>query len=696
MIPNSKTVVVDDTLPGEEVAFTIGSPEWVMDALADLYSNRHLAVIREYSTNARDAHIMAKGRADVPIDVTLPSMMDPYFRVIDTGVGMSKAVLKERYTSFGDSNKRNSNKSNGMLGFGCKAGIAYTPQFTVTSVYNGMRTVAVISKKSGKGIVLKVVAESKTTDRNGTTVEIPVAQSDIDKFNHIAGDFYKYWMPGTVKVDGAEPVHAVGEQIDVNMYYSLGSASYVVMGNVAYPIANPSALFDGKPVKAMNFVAYVDHLSTRDGAAVEFTPNREALKYSDKTVATLHKVIDDFAAKILSQADKEIKKARTHFEAFKAYTEWADRLGTSAFDVLEFKGDKFDEKFDVSSAKYYQPEKYYGRSVDTINSWPIERMEQTLIITDYGMSVGTPHRERVKEYRSQLRQYRNAMVAENVPGFDVGMDIKYFLFTEDSSIGSKWIPKSHCVSWDDLKTATSNGATARMSTRPKGSWDYLVHDGNKYVTRENGKPIPDDGKPVYYLDTREVKKMGHSTVAKMMDALGHKDGYVIIVPGNRREKFIRENKNIIYLKTAAGKLVVLDGPSLLSDEAKNILSLDANVRQWMELLGPENLDDPVLKATKNLLGKRADTKKYDDNLSLARSFDMWYSVKRFEPERDSDVVAAMRKYEPILSEIYIYNLNVSSRKNLRAEKIAHLIIYMNAYYAIWAAEQSIKKKGIKK
>ena len=41
-----------------------------------LYSDKVLAVIREYSTNAVDAHIEV-GKADTPIKVTLPTQMTP-------------------------------------------------------------------------------------------------------------------------------------------------------------------------------------------------------------------------------------------------------------------------------------------------------------------------------------------------------------------------------------------------------------------------------------------------------------------------------------------------------------------------------------------------------------------------------------------------------------------------------------------
>src|SRR5688572_9715845 len=103
MIPSTDTITQVDELPGEEIEFTIGDPRFVMMTQAKLYSDVTTAIIREYSTNAYDAHVMA-GVSD-PIEVTLPSMMSPEFIIRDHGVGMSLEDFRQIYTRFGISNK---------------------------------------------------------------------------------------------------------------------------------------------------------------------------------------------------------------------------------------------------------------------------------------------------------------------------------------------------------------------------------------------------------------------------------------------------------------------------------------------------------------------------------------------------------------------------------------------------------------
>ncbi len=53
-----------------------------------IYSDKILAVIREYSTNASDANVEA-GRGNDPITISLPTRLSQEFRVKDTGFGLT-------------------------------------------------------------------------------------------------------------------------------------------------------------------------------------------------------------------------------------------------------------------------------------------------------------------------------------------------------------------------------------------------------------------------------------------------------------------------------------------------------------------------------------------------------------------------------------------------------------------------------
>ena len=83
-----------------------------------LYSDKILAVIREYSCNAVDAHVEV-GDADKPIEVTLPNPLSLEFKVRDYGRGLNEREIGEIYAMYGESTKRGTNEQIGQLGLGC-------------------------------------------------------------------------------------------------------------------------------------------------------------------------------------------------------------------------------------------------------------------------------------------------------------------------------------------------------------------------------------------------------------------------------------------------------------------------------------------------------------------------------------------------------------------------------------------------
>jgi len=114
-----------------------------------LYSDKILAVIREYSTNAIDANV-ENGNSHIPIDITLPNAIDPVFKVRDFGKGLSESDIFEVYSSYGASTKRQSNDYVGALGMGSKSAFGYSDSFTITSYHGGMKRYFFVQRHSSK------------------------------------------------------------------------------------------------------------------------------------------------------------------------------------------------------------------------------------------------------------------------------------------------------------------------------------------------------------------------------------------------------------------------------------------------------------------------------------------------------------------------------------------------------------------
>lgn len=646
MIPAPTTIETFDDLPGEEIEFGIGDPRWVMRNNAELYSDISTAIIREYSTNAYDANVMA-GHRD-PIEVTLPSVFgDKYFIVKDTGVGMNKQIFKEIYTQFGISDKRDLKDANGLMGYGSKSGVAYTNQFSVTSVRDGIRTEGVVIRKDDWSIVLKVVREVVTDEPNGTVIKIPV--HNVEEFNHKAMEFYKFWLPGRVLVNGAPIEHSVGKKIADNLYYSANwNTSYVVMANVPYRINNPAALFYNSKLNAMNFVAYVDDLTTVDGAQpVEFTPSREDLKYTQRTKDTLQAIIHQFEKDLIAKAKAEIAKATTHAEAWAAWHEWTTALGSQLFDRLEFKGDKFTPDFSVSGHRY-EINGYRG-SAYAISKWHVESMPRTLMVTEFGITMSSNAKRQAREY-AKLQ----------------GWDIKYVVFTPkaESDIDCPWISRDQFVTWDDLKAAlpkqprkavvNSNNPNAGRVT---GSWDYHTRDESKYE-----QPLPATG-DVYWISVHRNKSIGVRTV---LQYLNDATSVVLVVPANRLPKLLRENPKVKNFEDYAKSKIVKDGASLLSQEAKDVLTLSRDTRSWLNALDMTQVDDPELHRLRNLIkDESALLKSYRHNDALAKSVGLWYHVTEYKPT----VNGYLYETYPLMTQFSYYRFDKD------------IYVYLNAKFA---------------
>ena len=101
-----------------------------------VYEDKILAPLREYSTNANDAHIEF-GNRETPIQVILPTLLEPQLKIRDFGPGLTRQEMADIYLSIGESTKRDSDDPTGSMGLGSKCGYAYGDSFIVQCWKNG-------------------------------------------------------------------------------------------------------------------------------------------------------------------------------------------------------------------------------------------------------------------------------------------------------------------------------------------------------------------------------------------------------------------------------------------------------------------------------------------------------------------------------------------------------------------------------
>src|ERR1035441_4635559 len=173
----------------------------ILVSLSDkMYTRKELAVVREYSTNAADAHVVVD-RPISDIQVSLPTMEDLNFRIRDFGTGLTEVEIRDVYCVFGESTKRSSNKLNGVLGYGCKAGFAHADSFTVTSWTNGVKSVYQCVKGDSTKLHSSIrLSQEASAEPSGIEICVPVKQNSWCTFHREAIAFYRCWptMP-TIK-----------------------------------------------------------------------------------------------------------------------------------------------------------------------------------------------------------------------------------------------------------------------------------------------------------------------------------------------------------------------------------------------------------------------------------------------------------------------------------------------------------------
>jgi len=290
----------------------------VTDSMTNLYSNPHLAVLREYSTNAWDA-IIAAGSTS-PVRVSLPDNLDPRLVVSDDGIGMSKDEVLTFFSQYGASNKRDVNTQIGSFGFGCKAAFAIADQFVVTAVRDRYRTVALFARNSEGIGTASIMSHQPTEAANGVEVAVPV--NDTGAMCRAATKFFAAWEPGTVEVDGEEfrSLSTVGVLIgavrllDMKEAEEFGSSNYrthVVMGNVSYPVASSDA--DG--CWSDSLMAYAHTYIYAGIGDVDIVPSREGLRNTDRTKAFLRAARRRFDAESVRYVEAAIAACSTWYDA---------------------------------------------------------------------------------------------------------------------------------------------------------------------------------------------------------------------------------------------------------------------------------------------------------------------------------------------------------------------------------------------
>lgn len=286
-----------------------------------LYSDKPLAIVRELCCNAYDSHVAA-GCADRPIEIILPTRLNPQLVIKDFGTGLDHEQMLSIYTKFFESTKTESNDFVGQLGLGSKSPFSMFKSFTVEARKNGIRrTYTAFLNEEGIPTIAQM-GEVAEQCENGVTVSMHVKPEDHDKFANAAKRALMYFDPkpivsGSTNFSTFTVKHGIGGngwKVRESEYWARMSGPFVVQGFVVYPI-------DGSLIKEAGLSAAAAVIAEMNIdfwmpiGSVDVAPSREALSYDKRTVANIVAQFEAAAKEMRAVIEADFASAKTMYEA---------------------------------------------------------------------------------------------------------------------------------------------------------------------------------------------------------------------------------------------------------------------------------------------------------------------------------------------------------------------------------------------
>jgi hypothetical protein len=385
IITQNKSKEVVSSHDFEQVNCTIDAEDmrYVASLLRNNYSNTRLAVVREISANALDANVEAG--VTRPIEIKLPTSMNPTFAVRDFGGGLSQEDVFGLYSKYGKSTKRTSNNYIGAFGIGKFAPLSYGDNFTCVSFHNGIKTSYNVFVDENDDTKITKLFEEPSNEPTGLSIEVAVSEEDRNEFRNVAQKFFRFFsnsdMPKFLGVEEdfiQTPKKVLSSKTDEwffaeddNRGYGYHYYSHVIMGRVAYPI-------DHNAINVDNFIScehssrIVRQLLQQSNfyfrvplGSVRLHHSRESLEYNKATQKEICAILYRVSQDIQTIAKEKLADSEDLYDAKKNYAQVINALPYQVRGV-------FENSFEWNSIKI--TDSTFQRDY---------QLQDDLIITDY-------------------------------------------------------------------------------------------------------------------------------------------------------------------------------------------------------------------------------------------------------------------------------------------------------------------------
>lgn len=676
VIHTDKNII--SNLQGEKIAMSFDeeSLPHLMRRFIDLYQDREMAVLREYACNAYDSHVAA-GISD-PIEITLPSRLNPILTIKDHGVGLSVDDLRRIWSKYGASTKRESNEAIGSFGLGSKSALTYTDQFTVQTVKDGREALVSISFNSTGIGELTVVLDQETDKPNG--VEIVIPSKWPNSFAEKADKLFQWWPEGSVLVDEEPPPSFMDRGIiprEVSpgiylqevrsSYYDEVTKSVLIMGGVPYPVtvADLGLDFGQNNLRTQRVIAFVDI------GAVEPVPSREGLTDTPDNQKAMREIGRQVRTNAARVAQEIIDEAPDMYEALEViqgvqgtmpqtlwpqYQPWlwqGEEVPDSVMSPDSIEATETDQWGDPKRRKggfVLVNRQSKGKQHSRIKGLNWEQLQTVLYFKGFDVDTFTPsHRNRLKQWF-----VNNTDTVHSHPNYVVLCDNMPY---------SNLIKQERVYDWSEVRDTKLPRKTTSVTGRLLGSYDHLTPLYS--YAREIQAEAIDDTKPIYYFMENETKNRRYENTraekARHYVSYLHDeepDATFLAIPETRREKLLRQFPHAKEMRTA-----VKDRrdrfTKRLTEDKRNALRLHQTGQPYRILRGATLVDPDLAHAAKLIkLDLSKEQAAMDQFAKLDHPVEL---LSDFDP---------LTKY-PLLSRMYTLEDSLQE----------HVVVYLNAAYS---------------
>lgn len=312
-------------------SFNIQATGAAFDTLSSrLYSNPILAVIRELSTNANDAHIEAG--VDKPFQLHIPTEDERFFNIRDFGNGIPEDLIYNIYTTFFMSTKTEDENQTGYFGLGSKSPYSLVDKYKVISYCEGRKKTYMMEKSNGLPTVEKV-EDIPTDEESGLEIYFDYKDGNYYRFMREAKEFFKgtSFMP---TINFPKDFDWEGFAKDRTFY----SNDAIEISNNGYStdvsVNVAGVKFDIDITDVKGFSDKLKNCFYRAGAKkinimagksdVTLTPSRETLHYDDKTIEFVYN-------KIISAVTSYYEEISNKFDKL-SYTDMVNLINLQSWD----------------------------------------------------------------------------------------------------------------------------------------------------------------------------------------------------------------------------------------------------------------------------------------------------------------------------------------------------------------------------